>query len=189
MKKGDEKNSRREFLNSGVRLSMAIGLGGIAGSLLGNSTFDDMVWQLDATKCVQCGQCATHCVLSPSAVKCMHVFDMCGYCDLCGGYFRPGSKDLSTAAENQLCPTAAIDRKYIEDPYFEYHIDEDLCIGCGKCVKGCGSFGNGSMQLQVNHELCVNCNECSIARVCPVDAFKRVPAQDPYLFNGVMKSD
>jgi electron transport complex protein RnfB len=119
----------------------------------------------------------------------MHVYDMCGYCDLCGGYFRPGAKDLTTAAENQLCPTAAIERKFIEKPYFEYHIIEDLCIGCGKCVKGCGSFGNGSMQLQVNHQLCVNCNECAIARVCPADAFKRVPANNPYLFNGVMKSD
>ena len=189
MKSLDKNNSRREFLHNGVRLTMVLGLGGIAGSLLSNSSVHEMVWQLDATKCVQCGQCATSCVLSPSAVKCMHVFDMCGYCDLCGGYFRPGSKDLTTAAENQLCPTAAIDRKYIEEPYFEYHIDEKLCIGCGKCVKGCGSFGNGSMQLQVNQALCVNCNECAIARVCPVDAFQRVPANDPYLFNGVLKSD
>jgi len=189
MKKSDKKNGRRDFLNSGMRLTMALGLGGLTGSLLSNTSVHEMVWQLDATKCVQCGQCATSCVLSPSAVKCMHVFDMCGYCDLCGGYFRPGAKNLSTGAENQLCPTAAIDRHYIEDPYFEYHIDEDLCIGCGKCVKGCGSFGNGSMQLQVNQDLCVNCNECSIARACPVDAFERVPANDAYLFNGVMKSD
>lgn len=187
-KKG-EKSSRRDFLNSGIRLTMALGLGGIGGSMLVGASKEELVWQLDAKKCGQCGQCATACVLTPSAVKCMHVFDMCGYCDLCGGYFRPGSKKLSTGAENQLCPTAAIERKYIEDPYFEYHIIEDLCIGCGKCVKGCGSFGNGSMQLQVDHSLCVNCNECSIARVCPVDAFERVPASDPYKFNGEMKTD
>lgn len=184
-----KKLDRRKFINSGVRLTMALGLGGLGGSLISSSSPDELVWQLDASKCVQCGRCATSCVIKPSAVKCMHVFDMCGYCDLCGGYFRPGSKDLSTAAENMLCPTAAIERKYIENPYFEYHIIEDLCIGCGKCVKGCGSFGNGSMQLQVNHDLCVNCNECAIARDCPVDAFERVPASEAYLFNGVMKSD
>ena len=183
------KVDRRSFLNKGVRLSMLVGLGGLGGTLLSNSTSVEMTWQLDASKCVQCGQCATSCVVSPSAVKCMHVFDMCGYCDLCGGYFRPGAKNLTTAAENQLCPTAAIERKYIEKPYFEYHIESELCIGCGKCVKGCVSFGNGSMQLQVNHELCVNCNECSIARACPVDAFSRVPVTDPYLFNGIMKTD
>lgn len=183
-----KKQGRRDFLNNGFRWSIALGLGGLGGSLLSNTSAEEMVWQLDATKCVQCGQCATNCVLTPSAVKCMHVFDMCGYCDLCGGYFRPGAKNLTTAAENQLCPTAAIERKYIEKPYFEYHIKEDLCIGCGKCVKGCGSFGNGSMQLQVNHSICVNCNECAIARACPVEAFSRVPANDPYLFNGIMKS-
>jgi len=182
------KLDRRGFLNKGVRISVAAGLTGLGGVLLSNSSKQEMVWQLDATKCVQCGRCATSCVLTPSAVKCMHVFDMCGYCDLCGGYFRPGVKKLSTAAENQLCPTAAIERKYIEKPYFEYHIIEELCIGCGKCVKGCGSFGNGSMQLQVNHSICVNCNECAIARDCPVDAFERVPANDPYLFNGIMKT-
>ena len=184
-----DKLARRDFINSGIRLTMVLGLGGIGGNLLSNSSVHDQVWQLDASKCVQCGQCATSCILTPSAVKCMHVFDMCGYCDLCGGYFRPGAKNLSTGAENQLCPTAAIERKYIENPYFEYHILEELCFGCGKCVEGCGAFGNGSMQLQVNHSLCVNCNECSIARDCPVDAFERVPANDPYLFNGVMKSD
>jgi electron transport complex protein RnfB len=176
--------TRREFIRDGFRYSLALGIAGVGGILAFKSTSGDMVWQLDASKCVQCGRCVTNCVLTPSAVKCMHVYDMCGYCDLCGGYFRPGVKDLTTAAENQLCPTSAIERKFIEEPFFEYHIDEDLCNGCGKCVKGCGAFGNGSLQLQVNHSLCVNCNECSIARDCPADAFTRVPAKMPYLFKG-----
>ncbi len=176
--------TRREFIRDGIRYTLALGIAGVGGILAFKSTSGDMVWQLDASKCVQCGRCVTNCVLTPSAVKCMHVYDMCGYCDLCGGYFRPGVKDLTTAAENQLCPTSAIERKFIEEPFFEYHIDEDLCNGCGKCVKGCGAFGNGSLQLQVNHNLCVNCNECSIARDCPADAFTRVPANNPYLFKG-----
>ena len=184
-KKSNKKIDRREFLHNSLRFSLVVGIGGLGGVLAKNTLGTEMVWQLDASKCVQCGRCATDCVLTPSAVKCIHVYDMCGYCDLCGGYFRPEAKDRSTAAENQLCPTSAIERKFIEEPFFEYHIDEDLCIGCGKCVKGCGSFGNGSMQLQVNHSLCVNCNECSIARVCPSEAFTRVPANDPYLFKGV----
>jgi len=178
------KMNRRQFLNSGIRLSVAVAVGGLAGVLLNRSVKTRTVWQLDAAKCIQCGRCATSCVVTPSAVKCMHVFNMCGYCDLCGGYFRPETKTLTTAAENQLCPTSAIERKFIEEPFFEYHINQELCIGCGKCVKGCGAFGNGSMQLQVNHNLCVNCNECSIARVCPSDAFTRVPANKPYLFKG-----
>jgi electron transport complex protein RnfB len=42
-------------------------------------------------------------------------------------------------------------------------------------------FGNGSLYLQVKHNLCVHCNECAIATACPSDAFRRVPASDPYL--------
>ena len=45
----------------------------------------------------------------------------------------------------------------------EYIIDEELCIGCAKCVKGCAAFGNGSLHLQVRHDRCLNCNECTIA--------------------------
>jgi electron transport complex protein RnfB len=145
------------------------------------------IWQLDPAKCIQCGRCATSCVLHPSAVKCAHQFEMCGYCKLCFGFFQPGASVLSSAAENQMCPTGAIRRKYIEEPYYEYTIDESLCIGCGRCVKTCGAFGNGSLKLQVRHNLCVNCNECSIARHCPADAYRRVPADEPYLFKPVQK--
>lgn len=184
MAEKEKKIDRREFLSNGLRYSLAIGIGGASIYAATKALGEEMVWQLDASICTQCGRCATNCVLAISAVKCMHVYDMCGYCDLCGGYYRPEARDRSTAAENQLCPTAAIERVFIEEPFFEYHIIEDLCIGCGKCVKGCSSFGNGSMQLQVNHELCDNCNECAIARVCPSEAFTRVPASDPYLFKG-----
>ncbi len=179
-----KKYSRRDFINSGMRLSAFVLVGSLGGYLLKKSLSQTLVWQLDPSKCIQCGRCATNCVLTPSAVKCVHVYDMCGYCDLCGGYFRPETKNLTTAAENQLCPTSAIKRKYIEDPYFQYDIDDELCIGCGKCVKGCGSFGNGSLQLQVRHDLCKNCNQCSIARDCPADAYSRVPADNPYIFSG-----
>jgi len=106
---------------------------------------------------------------------------MCGYCKLCFGYFLPGTPVLNSGAENQMCPTGAIKRAFIENPYHEYSIDEALCIGCGRCVKGCGAFGNGSLVLQVRHDLCVNCNECSIARHCPSGAFRQVPADAPRL--------
>jgi electron transport complex protein RnfB len=139
------------------------------------------VWQIDPAKCLRCGRCATECVRQHSAVKCVHSFAFCGYCKLCTGYFVPEPNDLTTAAENQLCPTAAIQRKYVEDPYYEYRIDENRCIGCAKCVEGCNRFGNGSLYLQIRHDRCLNCNECSIARACPGDAFRRVPADHPYL--------
>lgn len=182
--KSERLQSRREFLKSGTRGAITLGIGGIAGYLASGASGDDLVWQLDPQKCVQCGRCADECVLPMSAVRCVHAFDMCGYCDLCGGYLKPEAKELNTAAENQLCPTGAIQRKYVEDPYYEYHIEEELCIGCGKCVKGCTAFGNGSLHLQVRHNICVNCNLCSIAQSCPADAFERLPRKQSYLFKG-----
>lgn len=146
------------------------------------------VWQLDPAKCIQCGRCATNCVLESSAVKCVHRFEMCGYCKLCFGYFQPGAGSLTSAAENQLCPTGAIRRKFVEEPYYEYTIDESLCVGCGKCVKTCGAFGNGSLVLQVRHDRCMNCNECSIARNCPSGAYSRVPSDHPYLSKPASKT-
>jgi electron transport complex protein RnfB len=175
---------RRDFIEKGMRITLGLGLAGVAGITALKGDKGGYVWQLDPFKCVRCGRCADYCVLTPSAVKCYHVYDLCGYCDLCGGYLKPDANDLGTAAENQLCPTSAIRRRFIEDPYFEYDIDKELCIGCGICVEGCTSFGNGSLHLQVSHEYCVNCNECAIARVCPADAFMRVPVSSPYLIKG-----
>lgn len=175
---------RRDFMQTGLNTIAGITIGGIAGILFTKSSSEEMVWQLDPNICVQCEKCSTNCVLPQSAVKCVHSYSMCGYCDLCSGYLQPGAKSRDTGAENQLCPTGAIKRTFVEDPYFEYWIDEELCIGCGKCVKGCGSFGNGSLYLQVRHDLCLNCNECSIARSCPSRAYRRVPASSPYILRG-----
>ena len=176
--------SRRSFIQGCARYSLGVVLAGVTGYSLTNTTSKQWVWQIDPFKCTSCGRCATHCVLNPSAVKCIHAYALCGYCVLCGGYLKPGHADRSTAAENQLCPTAAIERKFIEEPYYEYRIKEDLCIGCAKCVAGCTAFGNGSLHLQIRHNLCVDCNECAIARACPSDAIKRTPADDPYLIKG-----
>jgi len=173
--------SRRQFLKDGV-WTVSAALGGAASALLAaRSRRQGWLWQIDPYKCIACGRCATHCVLTESAVKCVHAFALCGYCDLCTGYFGPEPKALDTGAEHQLCPTGAIRRRFIEEPYFEFMIDESRCIGCGKCVVGCAAFGNGSLFLQVRQDRCLNCNECSIARVCPYRAFVRVPADQPYL--------
>lgn len=185
--KQSAKFDRRKFLRQGMQYSLGLSLISLSGWSAFHAGAKDLVWQLDPFKCVQCGRCATECVMTPSAVKCVHAYNLCGYCDLCGGYLKPDPNARTTAAENQLCPTAAIKRKFIEEPFFEYEIDETLCIGCAKCVAGCTSFGNGSLHLQVRHDQCKNCNECSIARVCPAEAFQRVPVSKPYLIKGDFK--
>lgn len=176
----DGRLTRRGFLTSVGRGASAIALVGVAGGLGARARGQEMVWQINPFKCVQCGRCQTECVLDVSAVKCVHDFAMCGYCEFCFGFFRTDALDLSEAAENQSCPTGAIRRKFIEAPYFEYTIDENLCIACGECVKGCDQFGNGALYLQVRQDYCLNCSECSIAKVCAADAFVRLPAERPY---------
>lgn len=176
--------TRREFLRLFGRFTAGAAVAGVAAAAGSRSFASATVWQIDPDTCVQCGNCETECVLAPSAVKCVHAYDVCGYCDLCSGYLQPGARYLDTSAESRLCPTSAIKRTYIEDPYYEYVIDEGLCIACGRCVKGCSAFGNGSLFLQIRHDRCVNCNQCSIARNCPSGAVRRVHADRPYLLKG-----
>jgi len=173
--------TRQEFLARLGRGASLLLLGGAAGGLAARKVRAGQVWQIDPQKCIQCGQCATHCVLDQSAVKCFHTFAMCGYCELCTGFFEPEPDALDEGAENQLCPVGAIQRRFVEDPYYEYVIDEKRCLGCGRCVKGCRQFGNGSLYLQVRHDVCLNCNQCSIAAACPSHAFVRLPASAPYI--------
>ena len=174
------ESSRFDFLKEGLGRMATLALGFIGGFALLRSGRANTVWQIDPTKCVHCEHCATSCVLSVSAVKCVQSYPICGYCRLCFGYFQPNAPQLTSAAENQLCPTGAIERVFVEDPYWEYNIEENKCIGCAKYVKACEQFGNGSFYLQVRHDRCVNCNDCSIARQCPSNAWERVPADQPY---------
>lgn len=178
--------SRRDFLAESIRTGGLIAVSGVLGALAARAV-GSTVWQIDPAKCVQCGRCATECVLSPSAVKCVHAYALCGYCKLCFGLLRDRRTGNTAAAENSRCPTDAIKRSFVEDPYYEMFVDEPLCIGCGKCVKGCNTFGNGSMHLQIRHDRCVNCNQCSIADACPAGAISRVPAAKPYRIKQVAR--
>jgi len=185
MSENKKSITRRNFLRDGLWGVCLGGLGAAAGFLAAKIKKTNTVWQIDPSVCVACENCAKNCVLEQSAVKCVHAFAICGYCRICFGFFGPEPFDITEGAENQLCPTGAIKRTFVEDPYYQYTIDESLCIGCGKCVKGCNTFGNGSLFLQVRHDRCLNCNECAIAAACPSGAFKRVPIDKPYLFKMV----
>lgn len=177
----EQKTDRRGFLKAVARALGVLGVGAGAGVLAAGGKREELVWQIDPDKCIACGNCATACVLTPSAARAVHDITVCGFCDFCFGYFaevRPGD---TPTAENLRCPTDALIRNFVEDPYYEYLVDETKCIGCAICVEGCNQYGNGSLIMQVRHDRCVNCNECSIAAQCPADAFVRVPASEPYL--------
>ena len=181
------KINRRAFVADGFRAAGVVGLGGAAVFLAAkHGKAERLVWQIDPDKCIACDRCQTKCVLDLSAAKSVQCFALCGYCDVCTGYFPTKNFVLATGAENQLCPTGAISRKFIEENggerFFEYTIDESLCIGCGKCVLGCRLM-NGSLYMQIRHDRCVNCNECAIAIACPTQAIRRVPSSSPNLLS------
>lgn len=180
MKNKKAHSTRREFIRKSSKTAGFFLLGGVAGKVISNTVGEEMVWQINPDKCIQCGNCAIACVLTPSASRCVHDFTMCGYCRICSGFFPPNAPALDEGAENQLCPLGAIKRVYVEEPYFEYTIDRDLCIGCARCAKGCNAFGNGSLYMQVQRDLCVDCNECAISVVCEGKAYERIPASRQY---------
>ena len=191
--------TRRDAIQKVVRGTVLIGLGSTAGFLIRKAD-GQVVWQVDASRCVNsrlgeagaevCTLCTTECVVSQSAVRAVNNFRECGRCYICPAYYNIKSAvDEHGLPSEKLCPRDAILRTPIglvdpEDPannFYEYVIDEKLCVGCALCVKGCSAFGNGSLFLQVRHDRCVNCNQCAIATACPPEAFVRVPADEPYL--------
>lgn len=189
-----DKSTRRQFLNSVARGAGVVTVGGAALALTIRADADK-VWNINLNDCTACkefnadptglSKCATECVLKMSAVKAVNDFSKCGYCMICPGYH-----DVNSPVDEQGIPTAMVcpydaiirtPRGYYDeaDPnnnFYEYMIDESKCTGCGKCVLGCKPpMGNGSLRLEVRHNLCVDCNQCTIANACPVDAFDRTP--------------
>jgi electron transport complex protein RnfB len=118
--------NRRQFMRDSARVAAMTGLGGLLGMLATHTTAKNLVWQIDPQKCVRCGNCATSCVLEQSAVKCVHAYAMCGYCELCTGYFEPEPNDLNTGAENCLCPTWPSDARMSKTLTSKCTIDETL---------------------------------------------------------------
>ena len=85
-------------------------------------------------------------------------------------------RGLTVFPTKKLCPRDAIERTVIGDvdPYdplnnfYEYTIDEEKCNGCGQCVMECKDpAGLGSIRLEVRYDLCLRCNQCTIADALP----------------------
>ena len=114
----DDTTTRRGLLWKGGMAAGLAAVGGVSVAAAMRGRRDGYVWQIDPEICIQCQNCATECVLEPSAVKCVHNQALCGYCDLCFGYFAPGFEaETGTerpGAESQLCPTGAIHRRWVE---------------------------------------------------------------------------
>ena len=189
-----EKYTRRKVLGHAARGVALLGLGGTAG-LLALKAHKTYAWVIEADKCINsklgavgveiCERCATDCVITLSAVRAVNEFSACGRCYVCPAYYKITSAvGPDGLPSEKVCPRDAIERKAIgwidpEDPannFNEYVIDEKKCNGCGRCVMECKEpAGLSSITLEVRHNVCLDCNRCSIATVCPEEAFDRRP--------------
>lgn len=192
-----QEPTRRSFLQRSGQAACAIALGGTA-VVLGRRVCQGDAWAIAPNQCINirlgitgadqvCNACATTCVLPLSAVRAVNDHNQCGRCCICPAYYDVRSQvGPDGLPSKKLCPRDAIIRSPIGeiDPYdplnnfYEYTIDEELCNGCGLCVMECKDpAGLGSIRLEVRYDLCLRCNQCSIALNCPEDAYVRVGPQ------------
>jgi electron transport complex protein RnfB len=192
-----DKPTRREVLGHAARGTALLGLGGLTG-LLSIKAYKTYAWSVDPDACVNsklgalgvevCELCATECVLTLSAVRAVNEFSACGRCYICPAYYEIRSAvGPDGLPSEKICPRDAIKREPIgwidpDDPannFYEYTIDETLCNGCGRCTMECKEpAGLGSIRLEVRHDVCLDCNRCSIATACPEDAYLRRPPSE-----------
>ena len=139
-------------------------------------------WQIDPEKCQSCGLCETTCVRKASAVKAVNDPQKCSNCVVCHGHITNthiDSERIYTDGD-RVCPYDAVVRENFSggaDGLFIYTNDPARCVGCAQCVKHCNELGSKSMFLVIRPDLCLGCNECSIAVACPHDAIERIPRE------------
>ena len=82
-------------------------------------------------------------------------------------------EDLVGKANKNLIPAEELNRDYIVYP----EINNDKCVGCGRCVISCYDGAHQAMEWDqktrrpnCNHDKCVGCLLCGL--VCPVGAIK-----------------
>jgi electron transport complex protein RnfB len=174
---------RRRLIRFGGQLIGAAALGGSSWRVLTGPDPDAVfsqpkgpyVWRINPDKCTFCGRCETACVRDRSAVKAVNDQKKCSYCVACYGHISDlnVSSALIDSKGLRVCPHDAVKRDRFsggEDGYHLYTIDEATCTACGKCAKRCNELGTRSMFLIIRPDLCIGCNRCAIAAVCPDDA-------------------
>jgi Na+-translocating ferredoxin:NAD+ oxidoreductase subunit B len=199
----EHHDSRRGFLIRTGQVACVAALAGAGGVLVRRACSGDS-WIILPDRCVNirlgvtgadevCNSCAESCVLALSAVRAVNEYNQCGRCCICPAYFDVRSQvGPDGLPSKKLCPRDAIRRVPIGeiDPFdplnnfYEYQIDDELCNGCGLCVMECKDpAGLGSIRLEVRYDLCLRCNRCSIAEICPDDAFERFPGKVLHLLD------
>jgi len=192
---------RRKFLRNTGRAACGLVLGGITYRVVKAHMNEDtagpnsrFVWQIDVDKCTFCGKCETVCNRTPSAVKAVNDQKKCSLCVVCYGHITnkeiPSDQIMSDGV--RVCDHDAVSRINLsggKEGYFVYDIDDNKCVACGKCAKACNHKGTKSMFLIIRPDLCLNCNACNIADLCPEGAIDRLYYGPEDNFRGIYELD
>jgi len=189
--------TRRQFFLGLGRLIGVAALAGVAARVLrGGNPESEFIqpphrygWQINPDACIQCDLCEKTCVRRPSAVKVVNDQKKCSNCVACYGHLcdLKTPSGLIASTDKLVCPHQALQRTHFSgglDGAYLYTIDADRCTGCAKCARECNIHGSKSMFLIIRPDLCLGCNECAIARVCPGKAIERVPLYPADDFRG-----
>lgn len=131
------------------------------------------LWKISCGDCITCSKCEINCVKSKSAVVAKIDSSKATNRLYNPAYFRRyKGAVIDTSVANQVCPTGAIVRTILSDSFASYRVNEALCTGCGKCVRA-SKKGDREFCLVIDPASCLDCNECSIAAQCPVNAVQR----------------
>ena len=182
--------NRRKSLAIGGQILGASALAAVTARLFSHPNKDSIpqkrrfAWQINPEKCFACGRCASACVRKPSAAKAVNNIKACNNCVACYGHIAdPYMESEKIDSEGKrVCPVDAVKRINLTgeiDGYFEYQQDHAQCIGCARCVRQCKAHNDeyASMFMIIRPDLCLGCNECSIAQKCPANAIERIPLE------------
>lgn len=91
-----------------------------------------------------------------------------------------GAEGVRVLARITGQPVLPLDPAYgVEAPARVALIDEDVCIGCTKCIQACpvdAIVGASKLMHTVIPDLCTGCELC--VAPCPVDCIDMVPSHD-----------
>lgn len=148
---------------------MGVGLGGLLGVAARLLAVEEDPLEAELQAMLpgsQCGQCG-YVGCAQAAVALAHGEAPVTLCP-------PGGKAVAEQLAKRLGVTVDLSNHEHRGP-MQAVIDEELCIGCTRCIKECsvdGILGASKLMHTIIAEVCHGCAKCTA--VCPTDAIRMI---------------